>query len=85
MIRRDGGLIKGQENFIHVTLLVETLVEATTHLQSVPALSLRLITFRAFQLQWNCAYSDDGYPDRLGPSGKFIENCIKLTGLGRPG
>jgi glycogen debranching enzyme len=29
----------------------------------------------------NFTYSDVGYPDRLGPSRKFDENCTKLTFL----
>ena len=32
-------------------------------------------------LQQNCAYPDASYPDRLGPSGKFVENSTKLTFL----
>ena len=26
-------------------------------------------------------YPDTNYPDRLGPSGKFVENCIQLSCL----
>jgi hypothetical protein len=29
----------------------------------------------------NCPYPDDGYPDRLDPSGNFIEISTKLTCL----
>jgi hypothetical protein len=35
--------------------------------------------------QQNSTYPDAGYPDRLGPSGKFVENstkliCLEITG-----
>jgi hypothetical protein len=33
------------------------------------------------QLQYNSAYPDAGYPDRLDPSGTFVENSTKLTFL----
>ena len=33
------------------------------------------------RIQYNSAYPDVGYPDRLGPSGKFVENSTKLTCL----
>jgi hypothetical protein len=33
------------------------------------------------RLQQNSAYPEAGYPDRLGPSGKFVENSTKLTCL----
>jgi len=33
------------------------------------------------RLQQNSTYSDAGYPDRLGPSGKFAENSRKVYGL----
>jgi len=29
----------------------------------------------------NSPYLNAGYPDQLGPSGKFVENSTKLTGL----
>jgi len=32
-------------------------------------------------LQQNSIYPDAGYPDRLGLSGKFVENSTKLTCL----
>jgi hypothetical protein len=31
--------------------------------------------------QWNSTYLDAGYPDRLGPLGKFVENSTKLNFL----
>jgi len=36
-------------------------------------------------MQYNSIYPDDGYPDRLGPWGKFVENstiitCLEITG-----
>ena len=33
------------------------------------------------QVQENSTYPDAGYPDRLGPSGKFVENSKKLRCL----
>jgi hypothetical protein len=38
------------------------------------------------ELQQNSTYPDAGYPDRLGPSGKFDKNskkltCLKITGF----
>jgi len=33
------------------------------------------------EVQWNFTYPDARYPDRLGPSGKFVENSTKLTCL----
>ena len=33
------------------------------------------------KVQQNSTYPDPGYPDRLGPSGKFVENSTKLTCL----
>ena len=32
-------------------------------------------------LQQNSIYSDAGYPNQFGPSGKFVENSIKVTCL----
>ena len=32
-------------------------------------------------IQYNFTYPDAGYPDRLGLSGKFVENSTKLTCL----
>ena len=32
-------------------------------------------------VQYNSTYPNAGYPDRLGPSGKFVENSTKLTYL----
>jgi hypothetical protein len=36
-------------------------------------------------VQQNCTYPEAGYPDRLGPSGKFVEistkiSCLQITG-----
>jgi phosphoribosyl-AMP cyclohydrolase len=31
--------------------------------------------------QWNSTFAEAGYPDRLGPSGKFVENYAKITCL----
>jgi len=36
---------------------------------------------RNLELQGNSAYQDAGYPDRLEPSAKFVENPTKLTCL----
>jgi len=33
------------------------------------------------EVQQNSTYPDVGYPDRLGPSGKFVKNSTKLTCL----
>ena len=32
-------------------------------------------------IQQNSTHPNDGYPDRLGPSRKFVENSTKLTCL----
>jgi len=37
---------------------------------------MRLIYFTK-----NSTHPEAGYPDRLGPSGKFVENPTKLTSL----
>jgi len=34
-----------------------------------------------FNLRYNSTYPDVGYPDWLGPSGKFVENSTKVTCL----
>ena len=34
-----------------------------------------------FLVQRNSTYPDAGYPDKLGPSGKFVDNSTKLTCL----
>jgi len=36
-------------------------------------------------VQQNSTYPDAGYPDRHGPSGKFVENSITLTCLANTG
>jgi hypothetical protein len=32
-------------------------------------------------VQYNSTYPDSGFPDRLGPSGKSVDNSTKLTCL----
>jgi hypothetical protein len=32
-------------------------------------------------VQQNSTYLDAGYSDKLGPSGKFVENSAKLTSI----
>jgi hypothetical protein len=39
------------------------------------------MTPKHHQIQWNATDPDAGYPDRLGPSGKFVENSTKLSCL----
>ena len=34
-----------------------------------------------FTVTVNSTYPDAGYPDHLGPSGRFVENSTKLTCL----
>jgi hypothetical protein len=48
-------------------------------------LSYELANNSQNRLQYNCSYPDAGYPDRLGPSGNFVENpteliCLEITG-----
>jgi hypothetical protein len=33
------------------------------------------------EIQYNSTYSDAGYPDELGPTGKSVENSTKLIGF----
>ena len=35
-------------------------------------------------IQWNSVYPEAGYPNRLGPSGKSVENSTKLICLALP-
>ena len=39
----------------------------------------------ALRIQYNSTYSDAGYADRLGASGKSVENSTKLTCLENTG
>ena len=41
--------------------------------------TVKKIHFR--KSQYNSTYPDAGYPDQLGPWGKFVENSTKLTCL----
>ena len=36
---------------------------------------------REYDIQYNSTYPDADYPDRLGLSGKFVENSTKLNFL----
>jgi len=36
-------------------------------------------------MQYSSTYLDAGYTDRLGPSGKFVENSTKVTFLASTG
>jgi len=37
-----------------------------------------------FQVQYNSTYPHAGYPDRLGPSGKFVDSSTELIALKLP-
>ena len=44
-------------------------------------LNLWSLKIKQYEVQHNSTYPDFGYPDRLGSSGKFVENSTKLTYL----
>ena len=56
---------------------------ARTLLQLAPVsnkhLNLWSLKIKQYEVQHNSTNPDAGYPDRLGPSGKLIDNSIKLT------
>ena len=42
---------------------------------------LKIGVSRKFELQWNSIYPNAASPDRLRPSGKFVENSEKINCL----
>ena len=82
---RLGRLVTDSRSFLHkFTTLISArrLVTTITVDRSLGDLiNNRLIRCQISIVQYNSVYPDAGYPDRLSPSSKYVENSTKLTCL----